>query len=66
MSTSHLLIAFVAEWIGMWVQEYEIQINDTIVVKMRGDTPEDENIQLALRDQLRAQVKRLWPEYFHF
>ena len=63
MSTSHLLIAFIAEWIGMWCRQYEIQMKDTIVVKMRGDTPEDEQTKVNLRAQLKAQGEKLWPSY---
>ena len=45
----------------MWRTQYKIETNDTIVVTMREDTPEEEEIKDALIAQLKAQVKKLWP-----
>ena len=64
MSTSHLLIVFIAKWIGMWLRQYKIEMNDTIAVTMREDTPEEEEIKAVLKAQLRAQGKKLWPILF--
>ena len=61
MSASHLLIAFIAEWIGLWRTQYKIEINDTIVVRMREYTPEEE-IRAALKGRWNAQAVIVWPD----
>ena len=63
MSASQLLIVFIAEWIGMWDTQYKIEMNDTIVVTMREDTLEEEEIKAALKAQVKAQALKLWPRY---